>query len=410
MFLPLLFSGAAFTTSREGSDGTDLCIYLAYLNCSEKQQLDKVQGKSSAHVAYDLANLSKRILLGLQATNVATVSQYPGAYGREPYGSYHEITSVPIQEQLFRTRDKERFLRARSNEDHFTRTCVLVAICVMNAGIAVAMILLFLGDAMFEWPTASPVESDTPDTIVTMSKWIYKYKTASPPTPYDWYKVFNISDYRYKDPYHLTACVFHGSADGLAISNDGVHFGLSRFPFAFCRLAIFCCPPLGDNLEPQDANDLATKFASRALQNNPVVHVFMMLGDGSDAGKDQFAALEKDLTAGFLAPDVGKRYKAWNYTGVVLRWPETTSSATWHRMAPLLRELAKQLASPSRALSLGVALRQDNLGADMERVAAKLGETYLFLLPPTVVNTNPLALRYVLPLLTMGQSNKTVYS
>nr|XP_037275239.1 uncharacterized protein LOC119167832 [Rhipicephalus microplus] len=63
-------------------------------------------------------------------------------------------------------------------------------------------------------------------------------------------------------------------------------------------------------------------------------------------------------------------------------------------MAPLLRELAKQLASPSRALSLGVALRQDNLGADMERVAAKLGETYLFLLPPTVVNTNPLALRY----------------
>ncbi|XP_037275239.2 uncharacterized protein LOC119167832 [Rhipicephalus microplus] len=207
-------------------------------------------------------------------------------------------------------------------------------------------------------------------------------------------QVFNISDYRYRDPYHLTACVFHGSADGLAISNDGVHFGLSRFPFAFCRLAIFCCPPLGDNLEPQDANDLATKFASRALQNNPVVHVFMMLGDGSDAGKDQFAALEKDLTAGFLAPDVGKRYKAWNYTGVVLRWPETTSSVTWHRMAPLLRELAKQLASPSRGLSLGVALRQDNLGADMERVAANLGETYLFLLPPTVDNNNPLALRY----------------
>ncbi|KAL3197970.1 hypothetical protein MRX96_044549 [Rhipicephalus microplus] len=306
-----------------------------------------------------------------QATNVATVSQYPGAYGREPYGSYHEITSVPIQEQLFRTRDKERFLRARSNEDHFTRTCVLVAICVMNAGIAVAMILLFLGDAMLRMADG-----------------------VTGGLGYSGYRCHH-DDYRYRDPYHLTACVFHGSADGLAISHDGVHFGLSRFPFAFCRLAIFCCPPLGDNLEPQDANDLATEFASRALQNNPVVHVFMMLGDGSDAGKDQFAALEKDLTAGFLAPDVGKRYKAWNYTGVVLRWPETTSSVTWHRMAPLLRGAgeAARLAESRSQLGRRAAPGQLGCGHGARSPPTSARRTCSSCHPPWITIT-PLALRY----------------
>ncbi|KAL1443200.1 hypothetical protein MTO96_046074 [Rhipicephalus appendiculatus] len=71
-------------------------------------------------------------------------------------------------------------------------------------------------------------------------------------------------------------------------------------------------------------------------------------------------------------------------------------------MAPLLRELSKKLASPSYGLSLGVALRQDSFGADMEHIAANLGKTYLFLLPPAVDNYNPLALRYALSLITMS--------
>ncbi|KAH7972582.1 hypothetical protein HPB52_013635 [Rhipicephalus sanguineus] len=259
-------------------------------------------------------------------------NQDPGAYGLEPYGAYRDVTSSPMEEQLQRTYQKGRFHRAPSNEMYFTRACVLVAICLLN--------------------------------------------------------VSNVSDYRYRDPYHQTACVFHASADGLAISNDGVRFGLSRFPFALCRMVIFCCPSLGDNLEPEHTDDLMTEFASRALRNNPVVHTFMMLGDGSDADEAQFTALQSRLAADVVAPDVGKWYKAWSYTGLVLRWPETTSAATWHRMAPLLKKLAKQLASPSRDLSLGVALRQNSFGPDLERIAFNLGKTYLFLLPPAMENSN----------------------
>ncbi|XP_037501662.2 uncharacterized protein LOC119375540 [Rhipicephalus sanguineus] len=57
-------------------------------------------------------------------------------------------------------------------------------------------------------------------------------------------------------------------------------------------------------------------------------------------------------------------------------------------MAPLLKKLAKQLASPSRDLSLGVALRQNSFGPDLERIAFNLGKTYLFLLPPAMENSN----------------------
>ncbi|KAL1450342.1 hypothetical protein MTO96_043923 [Rhipicephalus appendiculatus] len=100
-----------------------------------------------------------RFTANQQATNYATRTQYPGAYGREPYGVHHDASSLPVQEPLQRTYDKARSPRAPSNEVCFTRTCVLVAICMINASIVVAMLLLFLSDTMFSLPTASPEDT-----------------------------------------------------------------------------------------------------------------------------------------------------------------------------------------------------------------------------------------------------------
>ncbi|XP_050036475.2 probable chitinase 10 [Dermacentor andersoni] len=167
-------------------------------------------------------------------------------------------------------------------------------------------------------------------------------------------------------------------------SDPRVRFGVSGFPFGLCRLALFCCPPLAANLEPRRTDARMSEFATRARRVNRFVQPLMMLGDGSAASWTPIIALLSDVAAGRLARDVGDWYKAHNYTGVVLRWPEATLTTPWRIVAPLLRGLAQRLDSARRHIRLGVALRQDSYGPDLKHIVSSLGKVSIFLLPPAM--------------------------
>ncbi|KAL1484254.1 hypothetical protein MTO96_050080, partial [Rhipicephalus appendiculatus] len=183
-----------------------------------------------------------------------------------------------------------------------------------------------------------------------------------------------------------TVCVFHADAVGLTVTSErlggSVTFKLSYFPFALCRVALFCCPSLAANLEPgpEHPEQLMRSFVVSA-QGNQFLSVFVMLGNGSSASEPQFDKLLDDLEAQSLANVVGIWYKERGYAGVILRWPETASVKSWKRMPKLLAWLQKTL-SQSVGLKLGVALRQDAVGPDFTQLASSLGPVSLFLLPP----------------------------
>ncbi|KAH6925753.1 hypothetical protein HPB50_009713 [Hyalomma asiaticum] len=317
-----------------------------------------------------------------------TVNQGPAAYGQEPDGAYRELAGWPMQE-LQRSYEKERYLRTAGNEAHFTRSCILVAAFMINASILIALLLLLVGDAVFSWaPTFSP---DPTDTLGTGINLLYKITTVRPPL--HWYQARMNTISARSEHQRLpiqrslpSVCVRFPRVlpKGSRYPRGASGSGCPGFPFALCHLALFCCPSLGANLEPERIDALMTQFATRARHLNRVSQPFMMLGNGSHASKAKFTVLLNDLAAGVLAQDGVDWYKAWNYTGIVLRWPDDTTAEAWHRMAPVLRQLSRQLASRGRNLRLGVALRQDSYGSDLERIAAKLGKTYLFLLPPSM--------------------------
>ncbi|XP_065291308.1 uncharacterized protein [Dermacentor albipictus] len=237
---------------------------------------------------------------------------------------------------------------------------------------------------------ATPPEEDTgaPGGDIETEPPVPIYRRATTPgggaLPESVQKAVNPNDPRYTDPHHRTACVFHAGAKGLTVHKrrSSIRFDVSLFPFALCRVALFCCPSLAANLEPgpEHPEQLMRGFVVSA-QANRFLRALVMLGDGSSTSEPQFEALLDNLEAGTLDDVVGTWYKERAYTGVVLRWPETSSAASWQRVPKLLAWL-KQRLSQLVGLTLGVALRQDAVGPDLTQLAASLGPTSLFLLPP----------------------------
>ncbi|KAL1485787.1 hypothetical protein MTO96_047212 [Rhipicephalus appendiculatus] len=126
--------------------------------------------------------------------------------------------------------------------------------------------------------------------------------------------VLDPNDPRYTDPHHQTVCVFHADAVGLTVHSkrlrSSVTFTLSYFPFALCRVALFCCPSLAANLEPgpEHPEQLMRSFVVSA-QGNQFLSVFVMLGNGSSASEPQFDKLLDDLEAQSLNNIVGIWYQ-----------------------------------------------------------------------------------------------------
>ncbi|XP_077522872.1 uncharacterized protein LOC144133565 isoform X2 [Amblyomma americanum] len=280
-------------------------------------------------------------------------------------------------------------------EEHVTVPCMLLAALLFVVCVA-GIVVLFSTDVFTipvwlatEEPTAPEVDSLPGGGGGGVSISVYvdqpttRQATLAPDTSY---QTANASDPRYTDRYHRTACVFHASAAGLEPVSSGVRYGLSLFPFALCRVALFCCPSLAADVEPGAEHPDATmaEFASRALRSG-FVEPLMMLGDGAQSSHASFEQLLDDLEAGSLPNTVGSWYKMRNYAGVVLRFPEVVPADTSLRVPRLLGQLAQKLAaSPGRNVRLGVALRQDAQGADLRGLAAALGPVSVFLLPPAM--------------------------
>ncbi|KAL3197984.1 hypothetical protein MRX96_044561 [Rhipicephalus microplus] len=270
-------------------------------------------------------------------------------------------------------------------------TMLAIAVITVIVSLYAASFWIMHLDEEDTYRTANKDEGEgdsPPDTLLP----VYREKvTPEVPVvrlPTSLRKVLNPNDPRYTDPYHKTVCVFHADAVGLTVRSErlgnSVTFRLSYFPFALCRVALFCCPSLAANLEPgpEHPDWLMRSFVVSA-QGNPFLSVFMVLGNGSPASEPQFDKLLDDLEAQRLNDIVGSWYEERGYAGMVLRWPETASNATWNRMLKLLAWLQKTL-SQSVGLKLGVALRQDAVGPDFTQLASSLGPVSLFLLPPSM--------------------------
>ncbi|XP_065291304.1 uncharacterized protein [Dermacentor albipictus] len=310
-------------------------------------------------------------------------NQDAGALGQVADAADLEVDWGPTQEQQ-QSYQKGTSPEPDAGEPRCIRACTLVALFLLNAAIVVSIVVLVLSDAMLSWTSVLSTETTDTETIVNKLYFTPSTNATTLPAENQWHEGVDDTDTRYTDPHHQTACVFHASADGMA-SDHRTRFGISVFPFALCRLALFCCPPLATNLEPRHADARMSEFATRARRVNRFVQPLMMLGDGSAASSAIFTALLSDLEERRLAHDVGDWYKAHNYTGVVLRWPESTPSSAWHHnVAALLRGLAQRLNSARRPIRLGVALRQDSYGPDLKNIVSSLGQASIFLLPPAM--------------------------
>ncbi|XP_037499638.1 probable chitinase 10 isoform X1 [Rhipicephalus sanguineus] len=274
------------------------------------------------------------------------------------------------------------------------RYCVFVAAGMLATALVTILVTLYVATVwtmhIDEDETYGPGDSyDGGGSSEPVLPVYYEKSTPGPRMvhlPTSLRKVLNPNDPRYTDPHHQTVCVFHADAVGLTVRSKSlgasVAFKLSYFPFALCRVVLFCCPSLAANLEPgpEHPEQLMRRFVVSA-QGNRFLSAFVMLGNGSSASEPQFNKLLDDLEAQSLDNVVGTWYKERGYAGVVLRWPETASDESWKRMPKLLAWL-KQTLSQSVGLKLGVALRQDAVGPDFTQLASSLGPVSLFLLPP----------------------------
>ncbi|KAH6926823.1 hypothetical protein HPB50_022549 [Hyalomma asiaticum] len=324
-------------------------------------------------------------------------SQYqPAGGGRLPpaiqYRLYHNLMAVSGRERTDMTMGP------------WSRYCLFVSAVLVAVALSTVLMTVYMATVMSipseeEDTHAPPDGGGSGGTVFDPMFPVYREKTTPRAVVLPEFlrkaRVHSLelspNDPRYTDPYHQTACVFHADAVGLTVQNKrietNVTFDLSYFPFALCRVVLFCCPSLAANLEPgpEHAEPLMRSFVESA-QENRFLSAFMMLGDGSSASEPQFDALLDDLEAQSLADVVGTWYKEREYAGVVLRWPETASDESWQRMPKLLASLAHRL-SQSVGLKLGVALRQDAVGPNFTQLASSLGPVSLFLLPPDMSAT-----------------------